>query len=67
MKKLKLKALQLGTKEVLSRTQLKNVLGGNDVSKCKSTGFCDSDSDCDYFCSCNTTTFSDGSVAKYCG
>lgn len=28
MKKLKLKALELGAKEVLSRAQLKNVLGG---------------------------------------
>lgn len=30
MKKLKLKALELGAKEVLSREQLKNVLGGFD-------------------------------------
>jgi hypothetical protein len=29
MKKLKLKALELGAKEVLSRDQLKNVLGGS--------------------------------------
>ncbi|MDB5122405.1 MAG: hypothetical protein JWP94_534 [Mucilaginibacter sp.] len=29
MKKLKLKALQLGAKEVLTRAQLKNVLGGS--------------------------------------
>jgi len=29
MKKLQLKALQLGAKEVLSRAQLKNVLGGS--------------------------------------
>lgn len=29
MKKLKLKALELGAKEVLSRAQLKNVLGGS--------------------------------------
>lgn len=29
MKKLKLKALELGAKEVLSRAQLKNVLGGD--------------------------------------
>jgi len=32
MKKLKLKALELGAKEVLTRAQLKNVLGGDEGS-----------------------------------
>ncbi|WP_415751032.1 TIGR04149 family rSAM-modified RiPP [Chitinophaga sp. LS1] len=32
MKKLKLQALQFGAKEILSRSQLKNVMGGDDGS-----------------------------------
>ena len=49
MKNLKLKALALGATEVLSRTQMKNVLGGTDPGgndKCKDgKGGC-TDGDC---------------------
>lgn len=51
MKQLKLKALELGGKEVLTRAQLKNILGGsgNGGNSCSATGcgqtcYCDSDS-----------------------
>ncbi|PWV53267.1 hypothetical protein C7475_10213 [Chitinophaga sp. S165] len=51
MKKLKLKALDLGAKEVLSRSQLKNILGGSDPygsgsgtgTACSATAWCSSD------------------------
>lgn len=38
MKKLKLKALGLGAKEILSREQLKNVLGGSGTTGTTGTG-----------------------------
>jgi Cys-rich repeat protein len=47
MKKLKLKALELGAMELLTRTQLKNVLGGDDYGIVICTQ-CTSDSDCGY-------------------
>ena len=40
MKKLKLKALELGASEVLTRAQLKNVLGGSSGSGGTSGGTC---------------------------
>jgi hypothetical protein len=39
MKKLRLKALELGAKEVLSRAQLKNVLGGSGSGSGSGSGF----------------------------
>ncbi|RAJ76630.1 hypothetical protein CLV59_108149 [Chitinophaga dinghuensis] len=41
MKKLKLKALDLGAKELLSREQLKNILGGDGSDDGGSTGISD--------------------------
>ncbi|WP_341841542.1 hypothetical protein [Chitinophaga caseinilytica] len=46
MKKLQLKALDLGAKEILSREQLRNVLGGNGS---------DGGSDAGSFSTCSTT------------
>ena len=40
MKKLKLKALELGATEVLTRDQLKNVLGGYGSTGCGANGTC---------------------------
>lgn len=42
MKKLKLKALELSAEEMLTREQLKNVLGGSgdDGSGCSATTYC---------------------------
>ncbi|MFD2872293.1 hypothetical protein ACFS5N_07440 [Mucilaginibacter ximonensis] len=51
MKKLRLKALSLGAREILSREQLKAVTGGSD---------CNSALDCpiDYFCQSGTCVYS---------
>jgi hypothetical protein len=53
MKKLKLKALELGAKEILTREQLKNIIGGDGggCSSCEFTG-CDSNHQCDTSSSC---------------
>lgn len=40
MKKLKLKALELGAMELLTRSQLKNVLGGDDYGNGAGAGTC---------------------------
>lgn len=40
MKKLKFKALELGAKELLTREQLKQVMGGNDGSDGSGAGSC---------------------------
>ncbi|HLR38030.1 MAG TPA: hypothetical protein VK084_08285 [Chitinophagaceae bacterium] len=55
MKKLKLEELNLGNAEVLSREELKKVLGGTKpVTKSgddKCNAYCSSDDDCDEKCS----------------
>jgi len=53
MKKLKLKALELGASEVLTREQLKNVLGGDGSGggsggSCFGTYFYSGDNGCEY-------------------
>jgi hypothetical protein len=49
MKKLKLKALELGAKELLSREQLKHVIGGDDGSGSGGAHTCyGSQSSCSY-------------------
>lgn len=69
MKKLKLKALDLGAKEILTREQLKNVLGGFDddgSGKKKCTGQCftsDGPGGATWY-SCQTVT---AGSAKNCG
>lgn len=55
MKKLKLKSLETGNVEFLSRAQLKNVLGGTSLS---TTGGGAKGSYCNCYCG-NGTTFSD--------
>lgn len=50
MKKLKLQALKLGAKELLTREQLKNLMGGSGGSGNKCNVSCSSDSDCDSVC-----------------
>lgn len=47
MKKLKLKALQLGEVEVLTREQMKNLLGGNQLAN---ADFCGTGSGCSGTC-----------------
>lgn len=61
MKKLKLRAIELGAKEILSREQLKMILGGDDGSAGTS---CTADSDCQGGMKCCMTT--DGSSIKIC-
>lgn len=46
MKKLKLQAFELGAREILSRDQLKNVLGGDDGSGSGSGSTIESDGHC---------------------
>lgn len=50
MKKLRLKALELGVNEVFSREQLKNVLGG--TSNNTTTGCIADGDDCQWFTKC---------------
>lgn len=47
MKKLRLKALELGATEILSREQLKNILGGGGTS-CSTNGDCNNGESCCY-------------------
>jgi natural product precursor len=61
MKKLKLKALELGAMEVLSRSQLKNILGGSDENGSGS----ESNIQCHYTISNGTESFeASGSCAS---
>lgn len=75
MKKLKLRALDLGAKEVLTRTQLKNVLGGGGLVSTTSVDcYCynssDPDNGKDVTCGCPTSIESccgDGYDRMNCG
>jgi len=68
MKKLKLKALELGVNEVLTRTQLKTVMGGNMGGGNCGTSECTSDSNCSTkFPKCKIVVCqSDQTAANYC-
>ena len=70
MKKLKLRALELDAREVLTRTQLKTVLGGSGSGGGCLTSECTSDSGCSdpKFPHCYISTcVSTGAAANYCG
>jgi len=70
MKKLKLKAQELGAKEFLTRSQLKNIMGGFVAfTKLRPTCFmvCKVDQDCALTSDgCKTCSFVTG-VGSYCG
>ena len=62
MKKLKLTALNLGAKEILTRTQLKSILGGLDGSGGTGSGGCSSSPSSSCCVDCK-----DGGKTKDCG
>lgn len=64
MKKLKLKALELGAKEVLSRDQLKKVLGGFAAAGCSVSIACPNGET--KSCSCQSGTCSSSSSGVTC-
>lgn len=67
MKKLKLKALELGAKEVLTRAQLKNILGGsgNGGNECSAYA-CNQKCTCEANSGTNTCWDSSNPPEAYC-
>jgi len=65
MKKLRLSALELGAKEVLSRDQLKKVLGGG-ASGCSVSVTCSNGETISCSCSSGTCSAGDGAIACTC-
>lgn len=64
MKKLKLKALQLGAKEIMTRDQLKKVFGGGSASGCAVAVSCGSGTP--KVCECEEGTCSSGNGSVTC-